>query len=76
MISSINGGVILGVVCNSRRGERHSFDKKQCVCYDGKGFIFEQGQKIKMPCKFDNGQTIRVVVDPKEGLIQWYVGYT
>ena len=29
-----------------------------------------------MPTKLDNGQTIRVCLDPIEGLIQWYVGYT
>lgn len=67
---------MIGIVGEGRKNERYSYDKKECVCYDGQGFIFEQGQKIKMPCQFYGGQTIRVVLDPFECLIQWFVGYT
>ena len=68
--------MVIGIVGENRRGERYSYDKKECICYDGQGFIFEQGHKIKMPCQFHNGQTIKVVLDPVEGLIHWFVGYT
>lgn len=76
VISTAATQVVIGVVGEARKGERYSYDKKECVCYDGQGFIFEQGQKIKMPCQFYGGQTIRVVLDPFECLIQWFVGYT
>lgn len=59
----MNNGLIIGVVSDTRKGQRHSYDQKDCICYDGTGKVFEMGKKWPVPVKFQAGQLVRVLVD-------------
>lgn len=67
---------MIGVVDQGRRGQRHSYDQKECICYDGTGKIFELGKKWPTPVKFMAGHVVRVVVDFEHFLIKWFISYT
>jgi len=63
-------------VDQSRKGQRHSYDQKECICYDGTGKIFDMGRKSPTPVKFMSGHVVRVVVDCEQSLIKWFLNYT
>jgi len=71
-----NGNLLLGVVSLSRRGQRHSYNQKECVCFEATGMIFEMGNKYPAVAKAQAGQTIRVVLDLEGGMVRWLVGLT
>jgi len=76
VINLVNNGLIIGVVSQSRKGQRHSYDQKECICYDGTGKIFELGRKWPVPVKFQSGHMVRVMLDYDQMLIKWFISYT
>lgn len=62
-INLASNGLIIGVVSQTRKGQRHSYDHKECICYDGTGKIFELGKKWPVPVKLQSGQIVRVMLD-------------
>lgn len=76
IINLLNSGLIIGLVSESRRGQRHSYDQRECVCYDGTGKIFEMGRKWPVPVKFQSGQVVRVMLDLELSLIRWFISFT
>ena len=75
-INLVNNGLIIGVVSQARKGQRHSYDQKECICYDGTGKIFELGRKWPAPVKLQSGHTVKVVVDFDQMLIKWFISFT
>ena len=41
----LNGNFLIGVVSTSRRRFKHSYDQIECLCFDARGKIFDQGKK-------------------------------
>jgi hypothetical protein len=76
VVNLLNNGLIIGVVNSQRKGQRHSYDQKDCVCYDGTGKIFETGRKWPVPVKFQTGHMVKVMVDSEKSIIRWYISYT
>lgn len=76
ILNLLNSGLIIGVVSEQRRGQRHSYDQRECVCYDGTGKVFEMGKKWPVPVKFQAGQVVRVQLDLEHAIIRWFISYT
>ena len=72
----LNGNFLVGVVSSSRKRFKHSYDQMECLCFDARGKLFDQGRKSPALFKVQAGQTIKVMLDFDESMVRWYVGWT